>query len=166
MLVPLTLSCLISAAAVHDLPPAIMVGILDVEGGRVGFERTNTNGTRDLGPLQINTLWVPVVAKAHGLAEGSVERALRDDGCYNARMAAWILRRCIDDVGELWKGIGCYHSRTPHLNQAYQGRVKRALARLYGGEVVAAGRAAGSRPRLVQFEGADRDSQTAAEGGR
>lgn len=153
MLVPLTVACLMAAAASRDLPPQLLVGILDVEGGKVGFERQNSNGTRDLGPMQVNTLWVTVVAKAHGVPEAEVETSLRDDGCYNVHMAAWILRRCIEDMGDQWTGVGCYHSRTPELNNAYQGRVRRALTRLYGERRPSV--AGPSRPRMMVFNEMD-----------
>lgn len=153
MLVPLTMSCLMSAASVQGLSPPLLVAVLQVEGGRVGQEVSNTNGTRDLGPAQVNTLWLPVIARAHNLPEDEVLKALRDDGCYNIHMAAWILRQCLNEYGaNTWGGIGCYHSRTPHLNQAYQGRIRRALDRLYGGaeaSVVAAPETTMARPRMM-----------------
>jgi hypothetical protein len=140
-----------AAAGSQDLPPPLMVGILKVEGGRVGTEHENSNGTRDLGPMQINTLWVSVVAKAHGLGKAEVERSLRDDGCYNAHMAAWILKRCMNDLKDFWTGVGCYHSRTPALNKAYQQRVKKALEELYGRPHPALP----SLPRLTEFKAFD-----------
>jgi hypothetical protein len=48
----------------------------------------------------------------------------------NAHAAAWLLRREYERTGDIWAAVGAYHSRTPHLNNAYVGRVKKHLARL------------------------------------
>ena len=59
----------------------------------------------------------------------TAEAVLRD-GCVNARAAAFLLRREYERAGDIWRGIGSYHSKTPELRDAYINRVKRHLARL------------------------------------
>lgn len=49
----------------------------------------------------------------------------------NLPVAAYLLRRCIDDNGgDLWKGVGCYHSQRLGNQQKYVRRVWSAYATL------------------------------------
>ncbi len=128
------LSCLVLAAKTYDVPPAVLLGIMSVEGGQVGQEvGPNRNGTYDLGPMQINTVWVPELAE-HWQVDHETARAwLRDDACVNIQVAAWILRDRIDRTGHLAKGIAYYHSATPKYGIPYADRVFRAIERLSRG---------------------------------
>ena len=130
-MVPLTVDCIVQAAEVQQIPPAVLVGILRVEGGRVGQAVQNRNGSFDLGPMQINDrTWVPLIARAHfGGNQDAARIALRDHGCYNMHIGAWIYRQLLDrHNGNHGEAIGRYHSATPHLKQAYQMRFVRALS--------------------------------------
>ena len=104
------------------------------EGGAPGLVHQNTDGSADLGLMQVNTLWVPVVARALGASEDTVRTHLVDDGCFSIRIAGailWEYRRA--RRGDLMMAIGDYHSHTPPLNQAYQAQVvARARARFEG----------------------------------
>lgn len=122
---PLSWECVKDAAREHGLPLAAMVGILATEGGRTGEALSNTNGTWDLGPYQVNTCHVDEL-----LREGLSPDMLLRDGCANAYAAAWILRKEYDRTRNIWDAMGAYHSRTPHLRDAYLGRVRAHLARL------------------------------------
>lgn len=76
---------------------------MHVEGGRVGQQvGPNVNGTYDLGPMQVNTRWVPVLLAPGALRTRQRNGLLRDDGCVNVRVAAWILKQKIDDAGSLY----------------------------------------------------------------
>ena len=59
-------ACMMLAAQTYSVPPAILVGIYKAEGGQVGQEVRNTNGSYDLGPMQINTVWMPELAGRWG----------------------------------------------------------------------------------------------------
>lgn len=54
------LACMTAAAAFYHLPPRALPAIHAVEGGAVGVVSHNTNGSDDLGVMQINTIWLPV----------------------------------------------------------------------------------------------------------
>ena len=54
--------CITAAAKVYRLPPAVLVILLNVEGGSLGRVSPNTNGTVDIGPIQVNEIWLPDVA--------------------------------------------------------------------------------------------------------
>ncbi|MCB1682635.1 MAG: lytic transglycosylase domain-containing protein [Rhodospirillales bacterium] len=117
------LTCLLLAAQTYNVPPVLLAGIYKAEGGRVGQEVANSNGTYDLGPMQINTIWVPVVAKKWGVTSTKARKAVRDDACTNVSVAAWILRNHLSETESLARALSYYHSRTPSYGQQYQMRV-------------------------------------------
>jgi soluble lytic murein transglycosylase-like protein len=118
-------SCLMMAAQTYAVPPAALVGIMRVEGGRVGQAvGPNSNGTYDLGPMQINTIWVPQLADHWGVSQNTAYRILRDDGCANINVAAWILRQRLDGTdNDLSLAIAHYHSYTPRFGYPYAQKV-------------------------------------------
>lgn len=122
-------ACLMMASQTYSVPPAVMVGIMQVEGGQVGQQVLNTNGSYDLGPMQINTIWVPRLAAYWGVNEATAKRWIRDDPCTNMGVSAWILRRHMNETGSLSKAIAFYHSRTPALGYQYKNRVVSAMRR-------------------------------------
>ena len=121
-------ACLMLAAQTYSVPPAVLVGIHQVEGGAVGQAvGPNDNGRYDLGPMQINTLWVPELAEKWGVSENTAYRWVRDDPCTNMGVAAWILRTHMNETGSLARAIAHYHSRTPQYGYPYKGRVVAAM---------------------------------------
>ena len=122
---PLLWECVIDAAHKNGLPLAALVGILAAEGGAPGEALSNANGTWDMGPFQINTCHVNELLQA-----GMRPDVILLDGCANAYAAAWILRKEYDRTRNIWDAVGAYHSRTPHLRDAYLGRVRKHLSRL------------------------------------
>lgn len=117
-------ACLMLASQTYQVPPAVMVGIMHVEGGRVGQQvGPNSNGTYDLGPMQVNTRWIPQLARAWGVPNNTALRLVRDDGCINVRVSAWILKQKIEDAGSLYGGIAYYHSATPGIGTRYAAKV-------------------------------------------
>lgn len=123
-------ACMLLAAQTYQVPPAVLIGIMHVEGGAVGQQvGPNSNGTYDLGPMQINSLWVPQLARSWNVDENQAYGLLRDDGCVNVRVSAWILRRKIKRAGSLYKGIAYYHSATPGIGSRYAKKVVRAMYR-------------------------------------
>ena len=123
-------ACLLAAAHTYQVPPAVMIGIMHVEGGRVGQEAgPNINGTYDLGPMQVNTRWLPELARAWHVDLRTARAAVRDDGCMNVKIAAWILHKNISDTGSLYEGIAHYHSATPWLGKPYANKVVAVMER-------------------------------------
>lgn len=122
-------ACLLLASQTYQVPPAALLGIMHVEGGRIGQQVQNTNGSYDLGPMQINTIWMPELARHWGVDEPTAKQWVRDDGCVNVNVAAWILRQKIDQTGELEKGIAYYHSATPEFGGKYKAKVVGAMDR-------------------------------------
>lgn len=127
------LACMITVSAVAHLPPRILPVIQHIEGGRVGLVRPDTNGTDDLGVMQVNTIWVPAIAARARLSPDVTERKLINDPCFNIAAAAVILRVYLkQDGGALLPAIGDYHSHTFSLNRAYTLRAEAAAGRLFG----------------------------------
>lgn len=123
-------ACILLAAETYSVPVPVLLGIYHVEGGTVGQAvGPNVNGSYDLGPMQINTIWIPELARIWGVSEDTALRWVRDDPCTNAGVAAWILERNIEETGNLAQAIAYYHSRTPHLGKAYKQRVVSSMSR-------------------------------------
>ena len=122
-------ACLMLAAQTYAVPPAVMLGIYKAEGGKIGQEVSNTNGSYDLGPMQINTVWMPELAKEWGVNEKTARQWVRDDACTNMNVSAWILKNHYLRTGNMTQAIAHYHSRTPDIGQRYQQRVVRIMER-------------------------------------
>jgi soluble lytic murein transglycosylase-like protein len=120
--------CIFTAAQTYAVPPSVLLGILNVEGGRTGQAVANTNGSYDLGPMQINTIWIPQLAGYWGVSPRTALKMVRDDACVNVGVGAWILRTKMNETGSLTKGIAHYHSATPAYGYAYSQKVIAAMA--------------------------------------
>lgn len=116
-------ACLMLASQTYSVPPAVLVGIYKAEGGKIGQEVGNTNGSYDLGPMQINTLWMPELAEKWGVNVDTARKWVRDDACTNVGVAAWILKGHLNETKSLSQAIAHYHSRTPHHGTRYKKRV-------------------------------------------
>jgi len=130
MITPQALAvCIFAAAQTYVVPPSVILGILNVEGGRIGQAVHNTNNTYDLGPMQINTIWLPELASYWGVSQRTALQEVRDDACINIGVGAWILRRKMNETGSLYGGIANYHSARPYLGYDYQKKVVTAMQR-------------------------------------
>ena len=124
-------SCLKAAGAAHGLSPVVLVILLHVEGGRLGRVSGNTNATVDIGPMQVNEIWLPQIARHWRTSVPAAFTALRDNFCANVEGGAWILRQGIDEArGDFWGGVGYYHSHNPDYKTAYLHKVLAQAIRL------------------------------------
>ena len=140
MLAQTVAACIVTAATAYHLPPAIIASVLAVEGGIEGSRVHDANGTDDLGPAQINSIWIDAVAKAAQTSPEEAEHRLQWDGCFNIRVSAAILRHEIDAAGgAFWTGVGHYHSHEPDEARRYVDQVVAAARRLFGPRVFAQG---------------------------
>jgi hypothetical protein len=131
MAVP-SLTCMALVASLYNLPPRVLPSIHAVEGGGLTTVHANTNGTEDLGLMQINTRWLPLLSRYTRSPEMVVRQNLLGRACYNIAAAGLIMRIYLDETsGDLMRAVGNYHSHTPLLNEAYQTKVMQSAARLF-----------------------------------
>lgn len=122
-------ACLFLAANTYEIPPAALMGIYQIESGKLGQEVANSNGTYDLGPMQINTIWLPDLARRWGVSQETARRLVRDDACTNVGVAAWILRQHLDETGNIATAIAHYNSRTPLYGGQYKSKVVQRISK-------------------------------------
>ena len=124
-------SCILAAAQAQRLPPAMLVILLNVEGGRLGRVSGNTKATVDIGPMQVNEIWLTDEARHWAVTVPPAFLGLRDDICANIEAGAWILRRGLDEArGDFWTGVGYYHSHDPGHKADYLRKVLAQALRL------------------------------------
>lgn len=117
--IPAIAFCFAEAGHRYGLSPYAVWGIAKTENPtfNVSAVNYNTNGTYDYGLMQINSIWEPALRKA-GIPWGYLA-----DPCTNVMAGAWILAQCVQQYGNTWQGIGCYHSRTPSKRDGYARKV-------------------------------------------
>ena len=126
------LACMAAAAAFYHLPPRVLPSIQAVEAGRIGLVQFNTNGSADLGVMQVNTIWVQPLAAFTHLSPQEVTDRLLHDPCFSIAASAAIMRLYLNEAhGNLMAAIGYYHSHSPGLGAAYQEKVIAAAGGLF-----------------------------------
>ena len=129
--VAMVMECINAAATAHRLPPGVLMILLNVEGGKLGRVSQNTNDTVDIGPMQINQIWIPAVARHWRAGHAATRDALLNSFCANVEAGAWILRTGIDEArGDFWEGVAFYHSHSPVHKVTYLRSVLRQVLRL------------------------------------
>jgi hypothetical protein len=115
--------CFDEAGGMYGINPLVLRAIAGVESNmNPEAVNQNVNGTRDVGLMQINTIWRTVL--------GDERWNKLEDACYNTKTGAWILATCIEKYGYNWKAIGCYNSQTPGKSEVYAKKVFDQLKRL------------------------------------
>lgn len=120
---PASIQCVIEAARRQGVPANIMLAIASVEGGKNGQRVRNTNGTYDIGHFQLNTMHFDEGGMFTRVGIKAQDAAWR--GCYNAELAAWIVRKQLDKPGsqDYWVRVANYHSATPKFNAIYRSKL-------------------------------------------
>ena len=112
--------CINQVSHYYHLDARLLVSILAKEGGKVGASTKNKNGTVDLGPMQINSSWLPYLAK-YGYSRNDVQF----NPCINFKIGAWILAKSLANGKTAWQGVGYYNSHTSKLNKIYYKSVQK-----------------------------------------
>ena len=135
-------SCWETAGARYGIHPWLLAAIAKVESG---FNPNAVNGTHaartnsvDLGLMQINSQWLPVLAR-HGIT-----REHLFDPCTSITVGAWILAGLFARYGLTWEAIGAYNAACVRLDRAtctarrsvYARKVDAALRDLAGARPV------------------------------
>lgn len=154
-------ACVDAAAQFYGHAPAQLWSIQKVEGGWPGLEMKNRDGSADLGPFQINDrAWVRHLAQRLDRPQATIRAALKYDACFNAYAAGYILRIAIEQSnGDVWEGMGRYHSASPALKAAYQRRLAALgeAASVFRAESATARRTSLENERLASASGEDED---------
>lgn len=115
---PLTMECLERVSSHYSVHPVILSLVARVEGGWTGAKIENTNGTFDLGLMQINTIHLSYLDD-HGITEAM----LQNNDCISVGFAAYYIRKVTlnqSAVGseDYFRAIARYHSKNePHLTR-------------------------------------------------
>ena len=114
--------CFEQAAARYGVPEDLLRAISHVESrGNPSARNTNKNGSTDLGHMQINSYWLPRLAK-YGITKSQLLNA-----CTNTNVGAWILANNISRMGYRWEAVGAYNAMNPARAASYTRKVAAAL---------------------------------------
>lgn len=121
-------ACAIKASIANAIPVDVVMSVIEVEGGRPGLSVVNSNATQDLGVMQINTgAWLNFISDAvfNGNRKLAYDK-LKNDVCFNINVGTWILAESIRlEKGDIWEGVGRYHSQTNKHKKKYIAKVKK-----------------------------------------
>lgn len=134
--------CIRQAAGARGWLEKTLWGLRDQEAGWIGAEVPNSNGSHDLGPLQVNSFWVPKLASLTGRSTRDIRLWLVNDPCFNVQAARWIFLTGLSVTHDYWKAIGVYHSPIGWRQRRYAASVSRHLENRFGGGVFATARPA------------------------
>lgn len=128
-------ACIHASARGHLWLERTLWALRDTEGGWVGAEILNANGSFDLGPLQINSRWVTRLADITARSATSVRWWLIHDACFNVEAARWIFLSGLAKSDSYWQAVGSYHSPTDFRQRRYASDFARHLGQRFGAGV-------------------------------
>ena len=114
-----------SVAAKYSVNPYMLFAIARTESGLRPnvVSAKNSNGTYDIGMMQINSSWLPMLRR-HGISE-----RLLMDSCTNLEVGAWILASNMRQHGNTWKAVGAYNAQSADKQVVYARKVLKNLPR-------------------------------------
>jgi soluble lytic murein transglycosylase-like protein len=118
-LTPSFSNCLEEVSEKYSISKKLLLSIAYVEskGNELAISKLNKNGTFDIGLMQINSAWLPLLRK-----KGFKDKDLLDP-CVSLDVAGWILAANIDRFGMNWKAVGAFNSTNLGNQQAYVNKV-------------------------------------------
>lgn len=97
-------SCWVAASEEYGIPVSVLKAVAKTESGfNPAARNRNTNGTHDIGIMQINSSWLPRLER-YGITEESLK-----EPCTNVKVGAWILSNNARKLGWNWNAIGAYN---------------------------------------------------------
>jgi len=99
-------ACLRAAAQYQRLPYELLKAVARVESSfnPRAVNKLNRNGTEDIGLMQINSAWLPLL-RSYGITRASLF-----DPCTNAHVGAWILAQNVARFGYTVQAVGAYNA--------------------------------------------------------
>ena len=127
------LAFMLSVSQHFHLPPRVLPSIQVVEAGQPGTISRNLNGSGDLGLMQVNTSWVPYIAREWDMPPADVADRLIKDPYFSIVAAGAIMRIYMDEANNnVERAVGFYHSHTAWRADFYELQVIRASFALFG----------------------------------
>lgn len=116
-------ACWEAAAGRYGIDPRLLYAIGKTESGLNprAYNRSNKNGSYDIGLMQINSQWLPTLRR-HGITEQDLL-----DPCVSIQVGAWILAHNVKRLGYSWNAVGAYNAADPTLRLSYALKVYRNL---------------------------------------
>lgn len=99
-------TCFEQAADYYQVPELLLRAIAHHESGMQPHRvHVNKSGSKDIGLMQINEMWLPE------LAEQGIYRKDLYDGCVSVFAGAWILAQNLRRAqGDVWVAVGAYNA--------------------------------------------------------
>ena len=122
----ITPDCKKKISAQFHIPEIILDTYLKTENAPPGHIRNNSDGTWDVGPMQINSVNWKVFYDRFDVLPIDI----RYNGCINLMAGAYLIRLHLDATGKnnmhgwemFFEVAANYHSKTPEYNTKYQER--------------------------------------------
>ncbi|MGU3304866.1 transglycosylase SLT domain-containing protein [Pseudomonas sp. M5A4_2d] len=104
---PAWASCWDEVARRYDIEPELLQAIAAVESGyqAQALNAGNSDGSRDIGLMQINSMHLPRLLK-----QGITQERLLSEPCLSIEVGASILAEFIQRFGYNWTAIGSYNA--------------------------------------------------------
>jgi soluble lytic murein transglycosylase-like protein len=134
-------ACYERASIKYGLPAGLLRAVAKVESaerpGAENLTHQSRTKTTDVGLMQINTSWLPTLAR-YGIDAKKLQ-----EPCVNVDVGAWILAHEIRRRGNQWEAVGAYNAACNQLKgkqcqmarQSYAWKVYRHLARMNAQEL-------------------------------
>jgi soluble lytic murein transglycosylase-like protein len=145
-------SCWEAAGARYRIHPWLLAAIAKVESGfdpaAVNATHAQRTGSVDLGLMQINSQWLPVLAR-HGISRDALF-----EPCTNVNVGAWILAGLFARYGVTWEAVGAYNAGCARLEPRRCAALRASYARkvdaaLRGLTLASTGPAPGGPSRIL-----------------
>jgi soluble lytic murein transglycosylase-like protein len=122
------MACWDEAARTYKVNPYLLYAIAKTESNLTpGAINRNKNGSYDVGLMQINSAWFPLLAR-YGISEAQLYPP-----CVSIYVGAWILAQNMQRLGNTWDAVGAYNAphsgrRLPYALKVYRNLPRAALA--------------------------------------
>jgi soluble lytic murein transglycosylase-like protein len=114
--------CYAEAEQAYGVSKTLLQAIAKQESSeRPNLIHRNSNGSWDIGVMQINSSWIPRLSK-YGIVESDLWNP-----CINVMIGAWILKSNFSRMGYNLDALGAYNTNDPILRKRYALQVIRRV---------------------------------------
>lgn len=130
--------CYVEAAGRYSVNVDLLraIGYHESRLGAVAIDHKNTDGSVDVGEMQINSTNFPALEKF-----GITPQALREKRCLNIHVGAWILAGFIKKHGNTWRAVGAYGAgdsvKKDAARDGYANCIREDLRKIQSGSIKA-----------------------------